>query len=323
MRSIVASASGAVLQSFETPQIAPGSLLVKVKAAALNRADLAMLTGGAHGAAGGIGFPLGLEWAGEVIEVGEGVSGWSAGDRVMGASPWAFSEYVIANPEWVYRVPDNLNDAEAAGLPVSLQTMHDAIVTNGQFVSGQSILVQGASSAMGLMGMQIAAFLGASQVIGTSTSAERRARLKEYGASVVVDTGETEWLKKVYKATRMKGVDLSIDLLAGPLVNTTLLATRVNGRMVNVGRMAGETGEFDFDQHSMRRIQFIGVSFRSRTPAEITQIIAKANHDLIPALQQGLLKMPVDKVYPFEEYAAAFEHMRSNRHFGKIVLSLT
>lgn len=322
MRAILSSSSGPVMGEFEQPSAGPGFVLVKVKAAALNRADLAMLTGSAHGAAGGLGLPLGLEWAGEVVELGKGVDTLRVGDRVMGAGPLAFAEYVAANAPWVYRIPDSLAFEQAAALPVSLQTMHDAVASNGQLAGGQSVLIQGASSAMGLMGLQIARLLGASQVIGTSTSAQRRERLAQFGATLAIDTGAPDWVKQIHKATRMKGVDLTVDLLAGPLVNGTLQATRIGGRMVNVGRMAGNSGEFDFDQHSMRRIAYVGVTFRTRTPAEIGEVIARASRELLPAVTDGRLRMPVDEVYPFHDFAAAFERMAQNRHFGKIVLSL-
>lgn len=326
MRAIVSSAEGPVFSdAIEDPSPGPGQVLVKVRAAALNRADLAMLTGAAHGFAGGMGVPLGLEWAGDIVAVGggvdEGADGLKVGDRVMGAGPGAFSERVIAHARWVYPVPDGLAIEQAAALPVSLQTMHDAITSNGQLVPGQSVLIQGASSGMGLMGVQIARLLGAGKVIGTSTSAERREQLAALGCDLTVNTRDDDWVKQVLKATRLKGVDLAVDLLAGPLVNGTVQATRVGGRLVNVGRMAGERTDFDLDQHSMRRITYVGVTFRTRTPAEISEVIARASRDLLPALADGRLRMPVDRVYRFEQVREAFEHLAANRHFGKVVLS--
>jgi len=322
MRAIVSTPNGPKLQEFETPTANPGFVTVSVKAAALNRADLAMLTGASHGVAGGVGLPLGLEWAGEIINVGEGVESWSVGDRVMGAGPGAFSEIVAANPEWIYRIPNQMTFEQAAALPVAIQTMHDAVVTNGQFLSGQSVLIQGASSVMGLMGMQIAAHLGAGMVIGTSTSEDRLTKLAGFGAHKAVDTRDSDWVKQVRKATRMKGVDLTVDLLAGPLINATVQATRIGGRIVNVGRMAGESGTFDFDQHSMRQITYVGVTFRTRTPADITQVIANATRDLMPLLESGALTIPVDHVYAFDEFIPAFARMSANQHFGKLVLSV-
>lgn len=322
MRAIVSSANGAVLQEFEKPSVMSGHVIVKVRAAALNRADLAMLTGASHGAAGGMGLPLGLEWAGEIVEVGPEVEGWHVGDRVMAAGPGAFTEYVVANAAWIYPIPDSVSWEQAAALPVAMQTMHDAITSNGQLVAGQSVLIQGASSAVGIMGVQVARLMGASQVIGTSTSAERRERLLGLGADLVVDSRAEDWTAQVLKATRRKGVDLLVDLLAGPLVTPNLLVTKIGGRMVNVGRMAGENGHFDFDLHSMRRITYVGVSFRTRSAAEITEVIARTRRDLIPALAEGKVSMPIDKTYPFEAFADAFERMARNQHFGKIVLTM-
>lgn len=322
MRAIVSSTDGPVLKEFDAPSPGPSQILVKVKAASLNRADLAMLTGGAHGFAGGLGLPLGLEWAGEIVELGSGVENWKVGDRVMGAGPGAFTEFTCAFSKWVYPIPDGMSFEQAAALPVSLQTMHDALSTNGQLSTGQTVLLQGATSSMGLMGLQIARLLGAETIIGTSTSAERCERLAEFGATHAVNTRDADWVKQILRATRTKGVDLTVDLLAGPLFNSTLQATRIGGRIVNVGRMAGETGEIDFDQHSMRRITYVGVTFRTRTPAEIGEVIARATQALLPALSDGRLQMPLDKVYSFEAVGEAFERMKANQHFGKIVLSL-
>lgn len=322
MRAIVSTENGPVMQDYEKPSVMSGYVLVKIRAASLNRVDLMMSSGGSHGAAGGIGLPLGVEWAGEIVELGEGVDHWNVGDRVMAAGPGAFSEYVIANAAWIYPIPDHMSFENAAALPVSLQTMHDAIASHGQLSAGQTILVQGASSAVGLMGVQIAKLLGASQVIGTSTSVERRGRLAEFGVDLAIDSRAPDWMAQVLKATKRKGVDLVVDLLAGSLVNSNLAVTKIGGRMVNVGRMAGESGNFDFDLHSMRRVTYVGVSFRTRSVAEITEVITQAKHALMPALIDGTLKMPVDKVYRFDDFASAFERMSKNEHFGKIVLSI-
>ena len=154
---------------------------------------------------------------------------------------------------------------------------------------------EGAASAVGLMGMQVAKFLGARMVIGTSRSPERCARLKEFGADVAINTEDKNWVDQVLKATNGKGVDLLIDFLVGPLVNGSLQVTRVGGRMINIGRLSGESGEFNFDLHNMRRISYIGASFRMRTPLESLEVIMKASEALGPALSKGALRMPIDK----------------------------
>lgn len=322
MKSILSGEHGATLGQLEKPQVTSNHVLVEIKACALNRADLNMLTGGTHGFVGGLGFPLGVEWAGEIVEIGENVSAWSIGNRVMGAGPGAFSEFTLANELWIYPIPDNLSYEQASALPVALQTTHDAIVTNGQLQPEQTVLVVGASSAVGLMAVQVAKYLGAKQVIGTSTSQDKLEKLAEFGVDVSINTQDEDWVKQVLKCTKRKGADLVIDFLAGPLFNQTMSVTKISGTIVNVGRMAGETGEIDFDQHSMRRINYKGVSFRTRNPDEIASVITKAKEALIPALANNQINIPIDAVYPFEKFNEAFDKMEKNQHFGKIILKL-
>ncbi|RJF98640.1 zinc-binding dehydrogenase [Noviherbaspirillum saxi] len=323
MRAIVSNGSEVVVTEVARPQPGKGQVLVQVKASALNRIDLVMAKGAAHGSAGGQGVPLGVEWAGEIVELGQDAGGWRVGDRVMGAGIGGFADFTLGYAPLMYSIPQDMSYEQAAALPVGLQTMHDAIATNGAFKAGQSILVQGASSGVGLSGLQIAKALGAGLVIGSSTSADRRARLKDFGADVVVDTRASDWVKQVLDVTEGNGVDLLVDMVAGPYVNGGLAATRIGGRMVNVGRIAGESGDFNFDLHSMRRINYVGVSFRTRSPVEVVEVVTRARRDLEPFISKGELRMPIDKVYRLDEISQALEHMATNSHFGKIVLSHT
>jgi NADPH2:quinone reductase len=293
-----------------------------VRAAALNRIDLMMLTGHTHGSMGRAGVPLGLEWAGEVTEVGRGVTAWQVGDRVMSPSGGAFADHAVASAGQLYRAPEGLAFTEAVGLTVALQTMHDAISTHGHLQPGQSVLIQGASSGVGLMAMQIAKFLGAGLVVGSSTSPERRARLPEFGADLAIDSRDENWTDEVLAATRGQGVDLIIDQVAGPLVNANMRATRVLGRIVNVGRLGGMQGDFDFDLHALRRLTYIGVTFRTRSPEEVERINELTTRALWPALNEGKFRLPVDSVYPLASFRDALERMRRNEHLGKIVLNM-
>lgn len=322
MRAIIAGTNGPAIGEFDKPSPGPGFVLIKLRAAALNRADLSMLTGDSHGLMGGVGQPLGLEWSGEVVELGDGVTSASVGDRVMSAGPRAFSEYLVTKPEWLHPIPATLSYEEAAGLPVSMQTMHDAVVTLGGLVAGESVLIQGASSAMGLMGLQVAKRFGAATVIGTSTTAARRERLTEFGADLALDPTDPGWVRGVLRSTKRKGVDLSVDLVAGRLVNQTIQATRVAGRLINIGRMGGNKVEIDLEEHSARRIQYFGTTFRSRTLGEIDEVIASAREALLPGIADGSLRMPVDHVFKATEYEAAFARMAANEHLGKIIINL-
>lgn len=321
MRAIVSTPDGPALQDVPRPSPKPEEVLVRVRASALNRADLAMLKGAAHGNVGGAGAPLGLEWAGEIAEVGAAVTTWRVGDRVMAAGGNAFAEYAVGHARRIYAVPNGLSFEQAAGLPVSLQTMHDAIATHGMLKPSQSVLIQGASSGVGLMGLQVAKLFGAALVIGSSTAAERRAKLAAFGADLAIDTRAGDWVSQVLDATGGKGVDLIVDMLAGPVMNENLKATRIGGRIVNVGRLAGLSGEVDFNLHALRRITYVGVTFRTRNAAEVEEIVAKTARALGPALVKGDLRLPVDKVYRLEDASEAFAHMARNAHFGKLVLT--
>ncbi|WP_293461605.1 zinc-binding dehydrogenase [Phenylobacterium sp.] len=321
MRALVSSPEGPTLTERPRPTPGPNQVLVRVHAAPLNRADLAMLRGASHGAVGGLGAPLGLEWAGQIAGLGEGVSDWKIGDRVMGAGGGAFADYTLGHQALMHAVPPTLDFASAATLPVALQTMHDAVATHGALQKGQSVLILGASSGVGLMGLQIARALGAGLVIGSSTSPEKRARLPQFGADLTVDTGHDGWVDEILAATEGKGVDVVIDQLAGPLFNTTMRATRIGGRIVNVGRMAGESAPIDFDLHSMRRITYVGVTFRTRSGRGVAELVQRARADLAPAIADGRLALPIDARFDLTDAPAAFEKMAANRHFGKIILT--
>jgi len=205
---------------------------------------------------------------------------------------------------------------------VALQTMHDALVTNGRLKEGESVLIQGASSGVGLMALQIARHKGAKLVIGTSTNAARRARLTEYGADLALDSRDPAWPERVAEATEGKGVDLIIDQVSASVANQNMKAAAVLGRIVNVGRLGGMKGEFDFDLHALKRIDYIGVTFRTRSLEEVREIVRRMRADLWDAVEAGKLALPIDRSFPLEEAAAAQAHMRANAHFGKIVLTV-
>jgi NADPH2:quinone reductase len=323
MKAFVYGANGAEITDVAKPAPKATQVLVRVRANGLNRADLGMTKGHAHGSAGGVGAALGMEWAGEVAELGPDAKGVKIGDRVMGSGAAAFAEYTLADHGRLFHIPatSNMSFEEAATYPVALATMHNAVVTNGGLQPGQSVLIQGASSGVGLMAMQIAKLKGAKLVIGSSTDAARRERLKEFGADLAVDSSDPGWVDQVMKATDGRGVDLIVDQVSGKVANQNLAATKILGRIVNVGRLGGTHGDFNFDLHAARRIHYIGVTFRTRSIEEIREIFNEVKKDIWPAVESGKLKLPIDKVYPFGKIAEAFEHMEANKHLGKIVVT--
>lgn len=322
MKAAIVTANGVAVQDVPEPTPKPQEVLVRVRASGLNRADLTVAAGHAHGSVGGTGTIMGMEFAGEVVRCGAEVpDSIRPGQRVMASGAGGYAEYAVADWGRVSPVPDsNMSWAQAATLPIALQTMHDAIATNGALRPGQSVLIQGASSGVGLIGMQVAKLLGASLVFGTSTDAGRRARLTEFGADHAVDTTSPDWPDQVLAATGGRGVDLIVDQVSASVANANLRACAILGRIVNVGRLGGTRGEFDYDLHAMRRISYIGVTFRTRSLDEVREIVRRMRTDLWEAVEAGRLALPIDRVFPLAEAAAALEHMRANQHFGKIVL---
>ena len=313
MKAAVSGPAGFEFVDVARPRPGPAQILVRVRAAALNRADLGALVGKAR--------VLGMECAGEVVETGAEVTRFRVGDRVMCSGSAGFAEYAVADWGCAMHLPmDGMTYEQAAGLPLALQTMHDAIVTNGSMRGGDAVLIQGASSGVGLMGLQIAKLMGARIVIGTSTDSARRDRLAEFGADIALDSADPHWAQRAVEGSGGDGMDLIVDQLAGPLVNQNLAAAAVLGRIVNVGRMAGRHGEFDFDLHALKRISYIGVTFRTRTVEQVREITARAMADLAPALRRGELSLPIDSVFALAQLGDAFARMRANQHFGKIIV---
>lgn len=322
MKAYVYGSAGAELADVTPPMPTGTQVLVRVRACGLNRADLGMTKGHVHGSAGGVGTVIGMEWAGDVAQLGPDVRGVAVGDRVMGSGAAAFAEYTLADHGRLFPIPEDISFEDAATLPIAITTMHNALVTNGALQSGQSALIQGASSGVGLMALQIAKLKGAGLVIGSSTDAARRGRLTEFGADLAVDSKDPGWVDQVLQATGGHGVDLIVDQISGPVANQNLKAAKVMGRIVNVGRLGGTHGDFNFDLHAARRINYIGVTFRSRSIEEIRAIFSAVRDDIWLAVASRQLKLPIDKAFAFADIGEAFAHMEANRHLGKIVVTL-
>jgi len=324
MQAAVLGDKGVEIRDLPKPAPKPNEVLIRVRASSLNRADLLVALGHQHGSVGGVGARLGLECAGEVDAVGSEVEGIKPGDRIMASAPGGFAEYVVTDAGRVHHIPaNNMSYEQAACFPVALQTMHNAVVTAGRLKRGETMLMQGASAGVGLMGMQIGKLMGASLVIGTSTNADRRARLHEFGCDLALDSADPSWPDRVKNATGGKGVDLIVDLVSAPVANQNLEAASILGRIVNVGRLGGTKGEFDFDKHALKRIDYIGVTFRTRSAEEVREINRRMRADLWPAIEAGKLSLPIHKTYKLADIGEALALMRANRHFGKVVISVS
>lgn len=319
MKAAVVGENALEIRDVPQPKPKPNEILIKVRAIGMNRAELPGAYGSGHTRVTGT-IP-GIECSGEVVAVGAEVQGFKPGDRVMGSGQGTYAEYTVV--DWGRTTPipaNNMSWEQAATLPSALGTMHDAIVTNAKLQPGESILIQGASSGVGIMGMQIAKLKGARLVIGTSTNDARRTKLKDYGADLAIDTRKANWSEEVLAATDGKGVNVIIDMVSGPVAIENMKAAAVLGRIVNVGRLGGGRGEFDFNLHANKRIAYIGVTHRTRSPAELHAEVRNMRTDLWDAVTAGKLSIPIDRVFKLDDAEAAQAHMRTNQHFGKIVM---
>jgi NADPH2:quinone reductase len=316
MKAFIATSDGLRLVDRPRPVPKQNEILVRARAVGVNRIDL-------HSLANAADQIIGMEWSGEVVEAGAECNGFSVGDRVMGTGPAAYAEYVVTDYGRAAPIPKaEIDWAAAASSMLGLQTMHDALVTRGRLRPGQAVLMQGAASVMGLIGMQIAKVLGAGLVLGTSGNAERRGKLKDFGCDVAIDGSQDDWSRKVVDATNGKGADIVIDNVSGAAFNQCMAAAALEGRLVNVGRLGGATAAFDFNLHALRRLEYIGVTFRTRSAEQVRTLNSLMLADLRRMLSEGGPRVPIGGRFAFDDAARALETLRRSEHFGKLVLEL-
>ena len=321
MKAVTLGDDGVEIKELPNPEPTSEQVLVKVKSCGLNRSDLLETQGQSFGHTGGDTKIIGGEFAGEIVELGEAVEDLKVGDKVMcrGGSGWA--EYAVANHKRAIKFnPEQISWEQAASIQGNLQTMHDAIVTNGKFITGQSVFIQGASSGVGIIGLQIAKALGASLVLGSSTNQNKLSKLSSYGADILIDTSKENWLDKVLDVTEGKGVDVLIDMLSGDFVNKNMEATKINGHLINIGRLAGMNGNFNYDLHAKRRLYYVGTTGRTRSVEENLDVARVANKDLWDYVVDGKIRHVIFKTFRLNEASDALNIMNENRHFGKLVL---
>ena len=321
MKAVTLGDDGVEIKELPNPEPTSEQVLVKVKSCGLNRSDLLETQGQSFGHTGGDTKIIGGEFAGEIVELGEGVEDLKVGDKGMcrGGSSWV--EYAVANHKRAIKFnPEQISWEQAASIQGNLQTMHDAIVTNGKFISGQSVFIQGASSGVGIIGLQIAKALGASLVLGSSTNQNKLSKLSSYGADILIDTSKENWLDKVLDVTEGKGVDVLIDMLSGDFVNKNMEATKINGHLINIGRLAGMNGNFNYDLHAKRRLHYVGTTGRTRSVEENLDVARVANKDLWDHVVDGKIRHVIFKTFRLNEASDALNIMNENRHFGKLVL---
>jgi NADPH:quinone reductase-like Zn-dependent oxidoreductase len=301
------------------PKPAAGQILVRMRAAALNRGEF-IASLGLH-AAGAAAKPAGQECAGEVIEVGDGVTAFRPGDRVMGRAPGGFAEQALLDVRETMAVPARLSWEEAAATPLVYLVSYDMLYPGGNLAPGEWLLVMGASSGVGVASVQIGKLVGAN-VIGTSGSAAKLDRLRPLGLDVGIQVRGGGFLEAVMTATGGKGADLVVNAVGGTVFAECVRALAFRGRLATVGYVDGSMrSEIDLEALHSKRLRLFGVSNKLRTAPQRAETVAGFVRDVLPALADGRIRPVVDKVFPLADLPAAKAYMESDAQVGKIVVS--
>ena len=303
----------------EVPLPAPGvgEALVKVHAAGLNRGELMVKRSLVSGAP----QQTGIEFAGEVAGLGAGATRFRVGERVMGHWRGGQAEFAAVDERLLVPVPERLTWIEAAGWLNVFVTAHDAIVTNARLTARESIHINAASSGIGVAALQIARLIGAEPVIGSSRSSAKLQQLRHYGMQIGVNAGVGE-AAAIAQATGSRGVNVLIDSVGGPALKHNLESMALCGRIVSVGRLAGNTGELNLDLLAQMRVKLVGVTFRTRSKEERIACIQSCEADLWQALADGALQPVVHRSFKMADVKAAHEFMATNQHIGKLVIEI-
>ncbi len=303
------------------PAMEPGCLRIRVAAAAVNRADV-MQRRGMYPPPPGAPDLLGLECAGEVAEVGDGVEGWKVGDRAMALlAGGGYAEEVVVHAGSAMRVPERLSLAEAAAVPEVFLTVFLNVFQLGGLAEGGAALVHGGGSGIGTAAIQLVRQAGASSVV-TAGSDEKCARCRELGADVAVNYREGDFVAEAKAHTGGQGVDVVLDHIGAAYLKQNLEALRVGGRLVVIGLMGGASAEINLGALLVRRLQLIGSTLRARPAEEKAHIVAGFLERFGAALEKGEIGPVVDRTLPLAEAADAHRAMEASEHFGKIVLTV-
>src|SRR5688572_450490 len=323
MKAVILTGSGGpeVLSIGEVPkpEVKPGYIRVKVRAAGINRADLLQRRGHYPAPPGWPADIPGLEYAGEVEAVRE-ASRWKVGDRVMGlVGGGACAEMVTVHADEALAIPEGLSFAEAAAIPEVFLTAYDALVTRGRLRAGDRVLIHAIGSGVGTAAAQIAGHLGAT-VIGTSRSADKLARALVYGMDSGIDTSTTP-----FRETLTEPVQVVLDSIGGPAFADNLAVLAPQGRLVLLGFLAGSRTTADLGPILRKRLEVIGTAMRIRTHEERKALVSDFAERMLPLFDRRIeqaapLRPVVQDSYPMSRIGDAHRLMESNETFGKVVV---
>jgi putative PIG3 family NAD(P)H quinone oxidoreductase len=309
------------LQEVADPTLAAGELLVRIYATALNRADT-LQRRGVYPPPPGASEILGLEMAGEILEVGEGVdSRWQVGQRVMALLPGGgYAEKINIPAEMAIPIPEKLSYEEAASLPEACLTAYMNLYMLGDLKAGGSVLIHAAGSGVGSIGIQLAKAVGVN-VLATARSAAKLEAAQQLGADFVLNTAETPAFSGwVLENTGGKGVDVILDFVGGPYLSENLQSLALGGRLVLIGQLGGGKTELDLGHIMRKQLHILGTTLRPQPLERKIEITRRFTGFGLPLIENGQLTAVVDRVFNLSEAGEAHRYMEANANTGKIVL---
>ena len=304
-----------------TPAAGPGEVLIAVQAAGINRPDCLQRRGRYPVPPGASDIP-GLEVAGRIVALGEGVASWKVGDEVCALlAGGGYAQYCNVAAEQCVPIPKGLTMVEAASLPETFFTVWSMVWGRGRLAQGETLLVHGGSSGIGVTAIQMARALGHTVFVTAGTDEKCRACL-DLGASHAINYRTQDYAKEVKALTGGRGVDVILDMVAGEYVKRDIEAAADDGRIVILALLGGAKGEVPFDPILRRRITITGGTLRPRPVAFKGQVARDLKERIWPLIEAGRIRPVIHATFPLEEAAKAHALMESGVHIGKIVLTV-
>jgi putative PIG3 family NAD(P)H quinone oxidoreductase len=309
------------LRRLKMPVAGPGEILVRVRAAGLNRGDMVQRQGFYPPPPGAPDTP-GLEIAGEVVALGAGVTRWRIGDKVCAlVGGGGYAEYCLAHESHALPVPRGLSMIEAAAVVETIFTVWTNVFDRARLTPGETLLIHGGASGIGTTAIQLAKALG-SRVFVTAGSAEKCAACESLGADKAINYRTQDFVKEVKDLTGGRGVDVILDMVGGDYIERNMAAAALEGRIVWIAFLNGAKADVNFLPMMLKRLTLTASTLRARGIEEKAALTATVLERVWPLLESGRVKAVIDKVFPLAEAAAAHAYMETGGHTGKIVLSV-
>jgi len=304
-----------------TPKPQAGEVLVEVHYAGVNRPDV-LQRSGSYPPPPGASPLLGLEVAGRVCAVGPEVTQWKVGDMICALTPGGgYAEYCTVPAPHCLPIPKGLSLAEAAALPENFYTVWTNVFDRGRLKAGETFLVHGGSSGIGLTAIQLAKAFGAT-VYTTVGNAEKVKFCSNIGADAAINYREQDFVAEIARLTDKKGVNLILDMVGGPYIEKNLKSLALEGRLVQIAFLQPSKVELDFLPIMIKRITFTGSTLRPRTVAQKAAIAQDLLKHVWPLLESGKVKPVIHATFPLNDAKLAHELMESSKHIGKIMLEV-